>query len=135
MGKDDNVVYSEECGYYGKALTYGTTLSSPPIKLENTTGWKNEKLVQLKHNFDTELSNIQNQYDRLVESWLINERVYNARCGFIPIVGYTYHLYLNRQGDEFLSIISPTEWNMEWIGSYQLNIDGKWIQISKNTET
>lgn len=132
MKKDDNVVHSEERGYYSRSLTYGTTLSSPPIKIENTLGWKNEKLIQLKHNFDTELNNIQKQYDELVQSWLVNERVYNAKCSFIPVVGNTYHLYLNRNDEEFLSIISPNEWNMEWIGSYELNIDGKWKMIKEN---
>jgi hypothetical protein len=129
MNKDDNVVHSEERGYYSSTLTHGTTLSSPPIKIENTLGWKNEKLIQLKHNFDTELNNIQKQYDELVQSWMINERVYSAKCSFIPVVGNIYHLYLNRHNEEFLSIISPNEWDMEWIGSYELNIDGKWKEI------
>lgn len=132
MKKDDNVVHSEELGYYSRSLTYGTTLSSPPIRLDNTIGWKSEKLIQLKHNFDTELNNIQRQYDELVESWLVNEKVYNAKCGFIPIIGNIYHIYLNKRNEEFLSIISPNEWNMEWMGSYELNIDGKWKMIKEN---
>lgn len=131
MKKSDKVVHNEKIGYYGYTLEYGTTLSSPPIQIENVSGWKNEKLIQLKRNFDTELKLVQDKYNEIVESWIVNERVYSAKCSFIPVMGNVYHLFINKKGEEFLSIISPDEWDMEWIGSYELSLDGKWKTIKQ----
>ena len=66
MKKSDKVVHNEKIGYYGYTLEYGTTLSSPPIQIENVSGWKNEKLIQLKRNFDTELKLVQDKYNEIV---------------------------------------------------------------------
>ena len=107
MKKSDKVVHNEKIGYYGYTLEYGTTLSSPPIQIENVSGWKNEKLIQLKRNFDTELKLVQDKYNEIVESWFVNERIYSAKCGFIPVMGNVYHLFINKKDEEFLSIISP----------------------------
>lgn len=131
MKKSDKVVHNEKIGYYGYTLEYGTTLSSPPIQIENVSGWKNEKLIQLKRNFDTELKLVQDKYNEIVGSWIVNERVYSAKCSFIPVMGNVYHLFINKKGEEFLSIISPDEWDMEWIGSYELSLDGKWKTIKQ----
>ncbi len=131
MKKSDKVVHNEKIGYYGYTLEYGTTLSSPPIQIENVSGWKNEKLIQLKRNFDTELKLVQDKYNEIVESWIVNERIYSAKCGFIPVMGNVYHLFINKKGEEFLSIISPDEWDMEWIGSYELSLDGKWKTVKQ----
>jgi hypothetical protein len=131
MKKSDKVVHNEKIGYYGYTLEYGTTLSSPPIQIENVSGWKNEKLIQLKRNFDTELKLVQDKYNEIVESWIVNERVYSAKCGFIPVMGNVYHLFINKKDEEFLSIISPDEWDMEWVGSYELSLDGKWKTVKQ----
>jgi hypothetical protein len=42
----------------------------------------------------------------------------------------SYYLYGSDTG-EFLSIISPTEWKnrFEFIGKYQLQSDGRWINL------
>jgi hypothetical protein len=60
----------------------------------------------------------------------MNERVYKAKHNFQPITGQSYYLYGSDTG-EFLSIISPTEWNnrFEFIGKYQLQSDGRWINL------
>jgi hypothetical protein len=59
----------------------------------------------------------------------VNERLYNCKYSFEPIVGQTYHLYLKDDGTEFLSIISPEEWkNKTFIGSYLFDSDGRWIE-------
>ena len=60
----------------------------------------------------------------------MNERVYKAKHNFQPITGQSYYLYANDK-EEFLSIISPTEWKnrFEFIGKYQLQSDGRWINL------
>ena len=61
----------------------------------------------------------------------MNERIYQSSYNFQPIVGQIYYLYKKENDNEFLSIISPIEWNNRYqiIGSYQLQTDGRWNEI------
>jgi hypothetical protein len=59
----------------------------------------------------------------------LNELVYNANFSFEPVIGEIYHLYRGEDGINFLSLISPAEWNKEHLGTFQLNSDKKWILI------
>jgi hypothetical protein len=56
-----------------------------------------------------------------------NELVYNARFSFEPVIGEIYHLYKDAEGINFLSLIGPTEWNKEHVGTFKLNSDKKWL--------
>ena len=51
------------------------------------------------------------------------------KFGFEPVIGETYHLYVGSDGKNFLSLISPNEWNRECLGSFQLTTEQKWIKI------
>jgi hypothetical protein len=59
----------------------------------------------------------------------LNERIYNCTYNFEPKIGQTYHIYRNTKGEEFLSIILPSEWNMEHVISVRLNSDSVWKKI------
>ena len=61
-----------------------------------------------------------------MEEYEWNQLVYNAKFSFEPIIGEVYHLYRDKTGEDFLSLISPNEWNKEHIGSFRLNSDKKW---------
>jgi hypothetical protein len=41
------------------------------------------------------------------------------------VIGEIYHLYRDAAGVNFLSLISPQEWNKEHIGTFKLNSDKK----------
>jgi len=69
------------------------------------------------------------EYQKLMEEYHWNELVYNAKFSFEPVIGETYHMYLGDDGIEFLSLIGPNEWNKEFIGSFKLNSDKKWIVV------
>jgi hypothetical protein len=43
----------------------------------------------------------------LVEEYKWNELVYNAKFAFEPVIGQTYHLYVGRDGNIFLSMVNP----------------------------
>jgi hypothetical protein len=43
-------------------------------------------------------------------------------------------MYLGDDGIEFLSLIAPNEWNKEFIGSFKLNSDKKWVVLETATE-
>ena len=59
-----------------------------------------------------------------------NELVYHAKYSFEPVIGEIYHLYAGDDGNNFLSLISPLEWNKEHIGTFQLNSDKKWVLLN-----
>jgi Protein of unknown function (DUF2452) len=40
-------------------------------------------------------------------------------------------LYRGDDGINFLSLISPQEWNKEHIGTFKLNSDKKWILLNQ----
>jgi hypothetical protein len=43
---------------------------------------------------------------------------------FEPIIGKEYYLYFSdKKGENFLSIIPPHTWEMEFIGAFVLNTD------------
>ena len=65
------------------------------------------------------------QYQSLMEEYEWNQLVYNAKFSFEPIIVEIYHLYRDHNGEDFLSLISPNEWNKEHIGSFRLNSDKK----------
>ena len=47
----DNVVWSEEKGYYAHLLPYATNVGAPVIIPENVSIWKNEKILKTNHYF------------------------------------------------------------------------------------
>ena len=54
---------------------------------------------------------------------------YNSSFSFKPEKGEIYHLYQRKDEKLFLSIISPDEWNMVYIGSFRLDSNDKWEKI------
>jgi hypothetical protein len=53
----------------------------------------------------------------------VERTVYSAKFSFEPVIGEIYHLYRDAAGVNFLSLISPLEWNREHIGTFKLNSD------------
>ena len=91
--------------------------------------FKKNKTSNLKNYYSQRFTELKDEYIRLMEDLDVNERLYNCKYNFEPIVGHTYHLYANDNGSEFLSIISPKEWkNKSYIGSYSYDSNGRWIK-------
>jgi hypothetical protein len=38
-------------------------------------------------------------------------------------------LYEKNEGDVFLSLIKPSEWNVKYVGSARLESDNKWVRV------
>jgi hypothetical protein len=123
MKKPDNV--AENPGL----LPYGSNVSAPAIKVEDTTAWKNTNALKVNHQLQTKFNELKEEYKKLVEEYKWNELVYNAKFNFEPVVGQTYHLYVGRDGNIFLSMINPNEWNYECVGSFTLDSNNKWNKI------
>lgn len=125
----DLVVWDEEKGYYSKELTYGSNIGAPAIQLEDVDGWKKGQAHKANKVFVKKYDELKEEFKELIDEVKWNEFVYSALYNFVPVMGETYYLYRKGDGSVFLSLISPEEWNMEFIGATRLESNNKWIKI------
>ena len=126
MKKPDNVVFdiqSHEYDSYKK--NYPTDLGSPAFD-SSVLKKDNFAFKNLKAKFDE----LNSEYKSLLTKLKWNELIYNSEHNFIPIPGETYHLYKNKN-ITFLSMIEPTQWEMNHIGSFKLLANDIWEKINK----
>lgn len=128
--KPDQVVYNEkEDKYDAGLLPYATNASAPKITSNDLTGWKNTNIHKANNQIKTEYEKLKTAYENLMQRHEYNALIYNAEFSFEPIVGKTYHLYLKKNEQSFLSIISPDECSFKHKGSFKLNDDKIWERI------
>lgn len=128
--KPDLVVWDEEKGYYANALTYGSNLSAPAIQMDDVAGWKQGQAQKANKVFVKKYNELKEEFKELVEEVNWNDLVYSSNYNFLPVIGETYYVYQKADKSLFLSLISPNEWNMEFIGSTRLESNNKWIKLS-----
>ena len=114
---------------------YPTEIGSQPFMPDEIELFKLDKSNKLKHHYVSKFEELKSDYQKLMEDISMNERIYQSSYNFQPIVGQIYYLYKKENDDEFLSIISPIEWNNRYrlIGSYQLQTDGRWDEKKLGT--
>jgi hypothetical protein len=130
--KPDNIVYSDEKGYHASILPYATNVGAPFIKIDELVSCKSRGISNVNKEFENKFNELKMQYQNLIEEFEWNELVYSSRFSFEPVIGEVYHLYRGDDGINFLSLISPNEWNKEHIGTFKLNSDKKWVVLHKN---
>ena len=130
MKKPDIVVWDETRGYYAKELTYGSDLGAPSIKLENVDGWRRREVSIVNKQFETKYKELLEQYKKLVSEYEINELIYEkVQYNFLPIIGESYYLYKREDSTLFLSLIEPSSFKHEFIGTFKLDTNNKWNKI------
>lgn len=129
--KPDNIVYDKQQGYNASLLPYGTNIGAPSIKKEDISVFLQNSGTKVNHFFDQRFSEIKEQFQNLMELHELNQMIYSSELRFEPVMGYTYHLYQRDNGNKFLSLVGPSEWNMPYICSVTLNTDGQWV-LQKN---
>lgn len=123
-------MYNEEERRYDAFLKpYATNLSSPKIKSNNLSPWKNSNIRKVNSSLKAEFEEVKAQYEQLMERYEYNNLVYASKFSFQPIVGETYHLYRNKFDEAFLSILSPNECSFEHMGSFRLGSDHIWEKL------
>jgi hypothetical protein len=125
----DNVVFTDDKGYNASLLSYPTNVGAPVIHIDNLVSWKSRGISNVNKQFESKFNELKLQYESLMKEFELNELVYNANFSFEPVIGEIYHLYRGEDGINFLSLISPADWNKEHLGTFQLNSDKKWILI------
>ena len=125
--KPDQIVYDEETGTYNAAiLPYASGVGAPKITTPDITSWKQTNINKVNHEIKSQFDQLKAQYDAMLKQYEDNQMVYGARFSFEPIVGETYHLYKDRQGAPFLSVIAPSECNWDFVGTYRLTSEKLW---------
>jgi len=109
-------------------LPYPHHIGSSPIKVENTTTFVNRGVNKVNHEFKDRFERLRKEYESLLEEYEWNKIIYESDLRFEPVVGEIYHLYQN-DGKKFISLIGPGEWDKEYLGTFKLNSDLKWIKI------
>ena len=110
-------------------LPYGSNVGAPAIVVTDIQHWKEPRVISVNQQFEDKFLELKKEYEKLIEEYRWNDLVYKAKFSFEPVIGKVYHLYYNKKGNIFLSLISPTEWKFEHIGSFKYNYDNKWIKI------
>ncbi len=128
--RPDNVVYNENEGYNAALLPYSTSVGAPIIKVDDIVSWKSRGVTNVNKIFENKFNELKSQYEDLMKEYEWNELVYNSKFSFEPVIGEIYHLYIGKDGSNFLSLISPQEWNKEHIGTFKLNSDKKWVVLN-----
>jgi hypothetical protein len=127
--KPDNIVYSEEDGYNAKLLPYATTVGAPVIKIDDVVNWKEKGIHNVNKDIASKFDELKQEYQKLVKEFQWNELVYSAKFSFEPVVGEIYYVYIGKDGQEFLSLIGPKEWNQEYVATTKLNSERKWVLL------
>ena len=126
----DLVAYDEERGYYSRELAYGSNIGAPAIKVDNVRGWKQNQANKVNKQFQKKYGELREEFQKLVDEVNWNEVVYSSHYSFQPNIGEIYHLYMRKDNSMFLSLIHPSTWNQDFIGSFQLDSTEKWIKIN-----
>jgi len=126
----DNVVYNEKTQLFDASLRpYGTNLVAPMIKSSDNVAWKNRCINKLNHKVKSQLNELKDQYEYLMQEFEFNQLIYEAKFSFEPIIGKCYHLYRRKNRETFLSIIAPYECDFDSLGSFYLNSDHIWEKV------
>ena len=124
----DNIVYNYDTDEFdAKLKKYPTSVSAPsfkPLKVDKGDSIKANKY------FESRMAEIKEAYKKLVEEYNWTSLVYESTYSFQPLVGESYYLYQNKNKDLFLSLISPYEWKMEYLGTFKLMKNGKWEKMA-----
>ena len=126
MKKPDNIIFDTKTESYDAfKKRYPTSFSSKNFSVEKIHDIKIEAQPYFKQRF----SEIKTQYQELMDKLEWTNIIYNSNYNFNPIVGEKYYLYKNEKNN-FLSIITPSEWNMNYLGTFVLCSNYTWKKIN-----
>ena len=128
--KPDNVVFNTETQQYDAALKpYATNVGAPAIQVTENITWKNKNVHKANKQLKAKYLELKAEYDKMIYELEYNNLVYNAKFNFQPILGEVYHLYKDKKGEAFLSIIAPNECNFDCMGSFYLTSEHMWKKV------
>ncbi|MBU6300106.1 MAG: hypothetical protein KGS60_01010 [Verrucomicrobia bacterium] len=114
----------------GRFLPYPVSTLSAAIIPADLSSFRSRGAAGVERHFRSQMAELRSQYVALIDQFNWNKLVYEARFGFEPLTGETYHLY--EMGDGFtLSMIEPGRWpGKKWIASLTLTSGGHWEPVA-----
>lgn len=118
-------------------LPFGTEPSFPAIEVTYTVEWDGYLAGKARDTLTAKAEEIKSDYEDLKRLAKDTEFMNGIEKRFEVQVGRSYWVYENKQGNLFLSIIEPHEWNhtpakpSRYVGQYRLSPDGTWVKESK----
>ncbi|CAI8199435.1 MAG: DUF2452 domain-containing protein [Flavobacteriaceae bacterium] len=132
--KPDAVVFDTQSQTYNASiLPYATGVGAPQISPPDVSSWKNTQVQAANHEFKAQFNALKDQYEKMMASYAFNNRVYNAKFSFEPIIGETYFLYQTKTGEDFLSLIPPSQCNFNFQASCLLGPDKMWQEKTEES--
>ena len=123
----DNIVFNYETEKFDASQrSYPTSVGSvnfEPLVVDKSSS------ATANHYFNSKLNELKEEYKKLVEEYNWTKLVYESTYSFQPLIGHEYHLYKKESNQLFLSLIEPSQWDQEYVGTFKLLNNGKWEKI------
>jgi len=110
-------------------LPYPHHVAAPKIEPVDLSAFNSLQAHKVSKSLQKRTDEITTLIRQLQEDYTLNLQLYSAARAFEPVLGEVYHLYEKEDGSQFLSLISPREWNKKYLYSGSLNSDGTWSRV------
>ncbi len=123
-------------------MPYSTSVSGAVIKPTEEGVIRHKALTAMEEQTNMQLNQIRKQIELLaIQAQEIQMRkelsivIYNAKLGFIPVIGHIYYLYQKADDTHTLSLISSNEYGggggpyKKFIASVKLLADHTWVEM------
>jgi hypothetical protein len=107
-------------------MEYPHHVGAPKIVPTDLSPFKQNGTDKANKIFNRRYEELVNEIKTLQESFVITQEVYDSSYRIEPIIGHVYHLYEDKNGNKFLSLIEPSSWNQKFLYSTVLNSDMTW---------
>lgn len=133
----ENPIDKDKIAVNPHTLEYGHNVGSAVIKPIDKGRIKGLAVAAMYEQTELQLDQIKEQINllaqqaRKIQSRIeISEKIYQAECGFKPLIGNIYHLYEKSESKWVLSMISPDEWGNKcpyiFLSTVKLLADHTW---------
>ncbi|MBD80645.1 MAG: hypothetical protein CL840_17150 [Crocinitomicaceae bacterium] len=146
MAEDfENPIDEDDITENPHSLEYPHHRGSLAIKPEDKGKIKGRAMAAMEQQTDRQMGQIQEQFEllakqaKLLKSRVeISNRIYQANINFEPLIGHVYYLYEDDQGQQLLSLLSPSDWGKslkkKYIAKISLLADHTWDVLELGEE-
>lgn len=126
-------------------LPYAHTAGGAVIKPTEKGAIHGKSIAAMQQQTDRQLRQLYDQMKVLSEQAEalknraeVSRQIYDADMNFEPVIGHTYYLYLRKNGQYVLSMVSAEEWGksipFEYISKVSLLADHTWEVLDENLD-
>ena len=99
-------------------------------KVYELDNWKPKQASEVKNYFTKKFQEIKKEYEQLIEELNWNQVILDSEMMFKPVIGKSYYLYQKKNGNRFMSLIKPEDWNdkvdFNYVGTFKQDSRQKW---------